>query len=398
MDSNEDKIFSNRIIWYFCIIGFFAIFSTSISKNPVLPLYAGSLGADETFIGIICAISPIAGILFSFPIGVLSDKFGRRRLLIIAALVIVLAPLLYLFISNPLWLIPIRFFHGTATATLTPVISAVIAEKFGSQKGVMIGTYSSATLFGRTLAPLIGGAILTLFAFLPGNSSYQFVYIAAFLAGIPVFMLTMFFKEKTYSSLPKIHITDFSKSLSKFLKNQNLRRASIAQMITYFCFGAFETFLPVYLLTKGIDAWLVGVIFGIQVLVLALTKPYFGKLADKGRLYLQMVVGMVLSGVAIGSVTLTIEITSLFFVSIVFGIGMSLTSVAANVCAANTADKNQLGASLGTLSSIMDIGHASGPFVSGLVITVFGFSVGFFLCLILSVTAAIYIGTGKGHV
>ncbi len=73
-----------RLIHYLCIIGLFAIFSTTIAKNPVIPLYADSLGAGSAVIGLISAVSPFAGILLSFPVGVLSDQRGRRRLLILA--------------------------------------------------------------------------------------------------------------------------------------------------------------------------------------------------------------------------------------------------------------------------------------------------------------------------
>src|SRR5512137_3171599 len=132
---------SRRMMYYLCLLGFFAIFSTTISKNPVLPLFTQALGADNTIIGLIAAFSPLAGILFSFPVGVLSDHLGRRRLLISAGAVFLIAPVLYLFISTPLWLIPVRFFHGTATAILGPVISAIIAERFPENKGEMLGRY-----------------------------------------------------------------------------------------------------------------------------------------------------------------------------------------------------------------------------------------------------------------
>lgn len=48
------------------LIGFFAIFSTTISKNPVLPLFSQALGAGDAVIGLIAAVSPLAGILLSF--------------------------------------------------------------------------------------------------------------------------------------------------------------------------------------------------------------------------------------------------------------------------------------------------------------------------------------------
>lgn|SRR5690554_6342074 len=109
-----------RAVYTLFVIGFFAIFSTTISKNPVLPLFSQALGAGDVVIGLVAAVSPLAGILFSFPVGVLSDHLGKRRLLIISGAIFLSAPLLYLFISDPLWLIPVRFFHGLATAIPDP--------------------------------------------------------------------------------------------------------------------------------------------------------------------------------------------------------------------------------------------------------------------------------------
>ena len=88
---------------------------------------------------------------------------GRKKLLVCAGFIFLAAPLTYLFITNPLWLIPVPFFHGAATAILGPVVSAVIAEKFPANKGEMLGQYASSTLIGRTIAPLAGGAILSWF-------------------------------------------------------------------------------------------------------------------------------------------------------------------------------------------------------------------------------------------
>ncbi|MBA7474301.1 hypothetical protein ES707_09649 [subsurface metagenome] len=129
-----------RTMYIIFMIGFFAIFSTTISKNPVLPLFSQALGAGDAVIGLIAAVSPLAGILFSFPVGVLSDHLGKRRLLIASGAVFLSAPLLYLFIFDPLWLIPIRFFHGMATAILGPVIAAMIAVRFPRRRGRCSGS------------------------------------------------------------------------------------------------------------------------------------------------------------------------------------------------------------------------------------------------------------------
>jgi len=176
-----------KLIYFLSLIGFFAIFSTTISKSPVLPLYVKALGGNEIIIGLISAFSPLAGILFSFPIGMLSDKIGRKKLLIVAGIVFLIAPLLYLIVNSPAWLIPIRFFHGTATAILGPVVSAMIVKAYTSSKGEKLGLYSSATLIGRALAPLLGGLILAFFASsqIP-LVQFKYVYLVAFLLAIPV--------------------------------------------------------------------------------------------------------------------------------------------------------------------------------------------------------------------
>ena len=379
---SEENI-HNKFIIYFCIIGCFAIFSTTISKNPVLLLYAASLGANGAYLGLIAAVSPLAGILFSFPVGLISDRLGRRKLLIASGCIFLTAPLLYLLITDPVFLIPVRFFHGLATAILGPVVGAAIAEKIGNRKGVMMGTYSSATLIGRTAAPLIGGAIITLFALGPGFTAYHMVYLAAFCASLPMFILILFFRD-THGGVQKITIADFTNSLKTFLSNRGFRAASVAEMMTYFCFGTFETFLLVYLLLIGVPAWQTGVIFAVQVVVIALTKSFFGRRADTGNPKKQIAVGMLVTGCSLGVMGLTINFWILLVLSCIFGIGMSLSTLATNVYAANTAKKNELGASLGALSSIMDIGHTSGPFISGIIITFAKYQTGFGMCLVLS--------------
>ena len=155
---------SSYVIYYLCLIGFFAIFSTTISKNPVLSLYTKALGADDILIGLIAAFSPLAGMIFSFPVGILSDRLGRKKLLILSGLIFLISPLLYLFVSSAIWLIPIRFFHGLATAILGPVVSAIIVQNYPKNKGEKLGIYNSSTLIGRTLAPIVGGIIISLFA------------------------------------------------------------------------------------------------------------------------------------------------------------------------------------------------------------------------------------------
>jgi MFS family permease len=353
-----------------------------MSKSPVLPLFIKSLSGSETVIGLIAAISPFAGVLFSFPVGMLADQWGKRRLLTIAAGVLLIAPLLYLFANNPFWLIPIRFFHGIATAILTPVASAFILGAYPGSKGEKLGLFSSATLVGRTLAPLLGGALISWFLFLGGSLTYRVVYVAAFALAIPVLFLVLSLARDTpgAGSATPLRVTpaDFGRSLLEFVRNRRLLGTSLVEMATYFAYGVLETYLPLYLSGLQVPAWQIGMVFSLQVLSIALTKPLFGRLADRVDRRVQILLGIVLLAAATASIPLVTGIVALTLVSVLFGLAVSVSTVATSTYVAEVVATERIGASIGGLSSIMDIGHSSGPFVAGIIITAVSTAAGFF--------------------
>lgn len=377
-----------RILYYFFLLGFFAIFSTTVSKTPVLPLFSQALGADDALIGFIAFFSPLAGILFSFPVGVLSDHMGRKRLLVLSGAIFLIAPLLYLFVNNPYGLIPIRFFHGMATAILGPLVSAIIAERFPVRKAEMIGQYSSATLIGRTVAPLIGGAIISYFVFYPGLIEYRIVYIAAAAAAVPVFIMTLLYREKGSRPLNLPPFSVFRDSFVTFFSNRRLRGTAFVDMATYFAYGAFETFLPILLASREISAYETGIIFAVQVLIIAATKPLFGRVADRIDKRVQILAGIVLTGVSIALIPFGQSFTQFLIVSSLFGLGISISTVATTAYVADVARKEHIGASIGALSSIMDIGQSTGPLVTGMVITAVGYTSGFLLSFVLAIVVS----------
>jgi MFS family permease len=361
-------------------IGFFGIFSTTMSKSPVLPLFVKSLSGSDTVIGLVAAISPLAGILFSFPVGMLSDRLGRKRLLLVASAVFLTAPLLYLLVTNPFWLIPIRFFHGIATAILGPVASAAIVSAYPGTKGEKLGVYSSATLMGRTLAPLLGGAIISWFLFFGGTSNFRAVYAAAFLLCIPVLVLTLrLAPDTTRETVRRVTPGDLVRSLAAFLRNGKLLGTSLVEMATYFAYGVMETYLPIYLSGQGVPAWQIGLIFSAQVLSIALTKPLFGRLADRVDRRVQVLAGIVLIGAFVAVVPLFRGAIPVATAGILFGLAVSVSTVATSTFVADVVTRENIGASLGALSSIMDIGHSAGPFIAGVVIAATVISGGFFL-------------------
>ncbi|OAA90312.1 putative 3-hydroxyphenylpropionic transporter MhpT [Clostridium ljungdahlii] len=81
-----------RMVLMIGCCGALAIFSSTISKSPILPIFAKSLGATGIQIGWIASASTIPGILISYLAGDLADRFGYKKILIGSLLIFASAP------------------------------------------------------------------------------------------------------------------------------------------------------------------------------------------------------------------------------------------------------------------------------------------------------------------
>jgi MFS family permease len=146
-----------------CATGLLAIFSSSISKSPVLPLFARQLGADPSAIVFIAAGSAFAGIACSGLAGILADRFGKKQLIIVAAIIFATAPFGYLLVGNTWQLTAVRLYHGCAMAIFVPDAMAMVPGLLQKERGEKLGWFSTVTLAGRFMVPIIGDGIIAFF-------------------------------------------------------------------------------------------------------------------------------------------------------------------------------------------------------------------------------------------
>lgn len=350
-----------------CLMGGLAIFSSTMAKNPALPLFLCSLGVDIPTIGLIATASTVVGIVVSLPAGILSDIVGRRRMILISAVIFATAPFLYLPVTLPWQLVLVRIYHGLATAILGPVAMAAVADTFKTNRGDRMGWYSSATMVGRFLAPLIGGLLIF------GND-FRWVYIADGFAGILVLLaaLRLPLTSNTASSGQDSfqHRKDlYKQEISFVFRHRGILATSSIEAVQYFAFGSIETFLPVYLnKILGFQAWEIGILFTVQILVAAITKPMMGRLSDRyGRIPL-IAAGLALGGIATATLLLISNYFVIMGIIALFGLSLATVTVSTSALVADYSRSQSHGSALGILSSIMDIGHAGGPIIAGILI------------------------------
>ncbi|MEK6691368.1 MAG: MFS transporter [Nitrospirota bacterium] len=412
-----------------CTTGLFAIFSSTISKSPVLPLFASHLGAEPSGVGIIASTSAFTGIIASIPAGILSDRFGRKRMLILSAVVFATAPFLYLLVTEIWQLVLIRFYHGLSTAIFIPVSMALVSDLFHKERGEKIGWFSTSTLVGRFIAPVAGGSIIGLLTFNP-DMSYKVVYIVCGIAGVITLLLTLRIpafgdtattnrhshesgnpdavpaKAGNYKDLDSCFrrndteiLKQSSQSWKETLKafksvisNRAILITAIVEASILFAYGTFETFLPLYVINIGLSAYEIGIFLSAQVITLAVTKPIMGRFSDRHGRGPQIFAGAIIGAVCIGSFSLFRSFIPLLALSVLFGLSLSVVTSATSAFIADLSRRETHGSAMGILGSIMDIGHTAGPLVSGIVATYLGFGKAFIVAsLILVAVACIFL-------
>ena len=400
-DEMDDKkgVKTLKIASFFIIsfIGFFALFSSTMSKSPILPLFALSLITSDfemQFFGYVIAASTVPGIIVSMVAGRLSDMYGRKKLIIVSTVIFASAPFLYYFATNIWILMIIRFYHGFSTAIFVPVAMAAIAESYPDNKGKYISSFSSITFVGRFLAPLTGGTILYI-----TNDYFYGVYIGCAISGTIALTLTVFFfRDRTLQTefnqateRPSLTIKEFVRGFKEVLSHKIILSTSIVQASQFFAFGIIEAFVVQYASLLLFDTWLIGIIPAILTLMLFLFKPLMGYFSDKVGRRLIILVGLLLGGGVSWMLPITTNYIGVILILCAFGIGMAMVISSTAAYVADLSKKEDYGTAIGTLSTIMDIGQTIGPILAGYILIAFSFGGVFFMVsVVLFISALIF--------
>ncbi len=379
------KIANRHFIVLISVVGALAILSSTMSKTPVLPLFSHYLGASPAEIGWIVMASTIPGILISFPAGVLSDFLGKKVVILASLFIFATAPFAYLLVSEVWELIAVRFYHGFATAVFGTVASAAIAERYVKDRAQKMSAYSSATIVGRSVAPFLGGLLISL-------ASFEMVYWACGISALLALIIGILLPEEGKATLTTQVRPSVIDGLKAVLKDRYIMATSMVEASQYLVFGAIEAFLALFAASLGFPAWEIGIILGVQLVSIVFVKPLMGSVSDKvGREYV-IIPGLLVAGLSVLILPYFSSLAGLTIVSAIFGIGFASVTSSTSALVADLTKNQAFGSSMGVLRTVMDIGQSIGPVLTGWMVGRYGYVAAFAMLAGILLTAAVLFG------
>ncbi len=288
------------------LIGFFEFCSQSV-LIPAIPLYTAGLGASISEIGIIVALLSYGTAIFMVPFGLLSDRLGRRTLLVIGLVISTLCPIFYTFTTTITQLSLLRALHGIGLAAQVPVtIAAVLDLSPAGQRGKALGWYTTATQSGLMVGPVVGGYILNNFSFTP-------VFIVSgilSLAGLVIVFLQ-------FRKIPQRKIDKISLNKSwKWLKQKALYGAILTPFAISVGIGTMNAYMPIY--CKGLEISVIGagLIITLSYASSAMLRVVAGSISDRIGRKPMILSGLALSALMVGFIANFHTLISLSIIAI----------------------------------------------------------------------------------
>ena len=367
----------------------FASYVGSYMRIPVVPLFARSLGAGPLEVGIINAAFLLMSGLLSFPLGILSDRWGRK-LLITSGLVISMGTSFLLCVSTTPWqLVGVYLLFGTGLAAIGPTLMSYVADfSPATHLGRSYGWYTTAIYSGMSLGPALGGFVAQWLGFRP----------LFLIAGIFIFFLiwvVVLFLPGNASHLSERPRNPQPSRLNRDLfRNRPLLGCWLLTLGGCFGQGMFVTFSPLLTHDYGLSMGEIGLVFTVQAVFNALSRLPFGRLSDRVRSRGKLAaMGFITFGLCLALFGFCRNLLQFILTAAALGVTMGLAFTPLGALIAEVAPPEARGLAMGGYNTSIYLGMMLSSAFMGGAIGVLGYEISFLLSagLVFLVTGGFYL-------
>ncbi len=382
---------SDRALTKVVLIAAICVFSTQFGVTVIAPLLGEWVEGSEvpSFVSaLIFSSFTIVSIPLSVSGGIISDKLGRKPLIVAGLLLYAVASALFPFSNNTYDWIFVRALQGAGAGLFFPAVTALLSEVTSyDERGHALSVYNMGLGAGLAAGPISGGFLFDIYGI---HMPFFFCVVFALLS---VILVLLFVHE------PKTRSKRKKKRLS--LSERERKALTLACVLIFFGIGVaaimgalFSTFatadleLPDYELSTGVvihATGIIGVILSAMFVVFVILQTGFGRLMKRiGEITLS-IAGLFLCACGLIVLHSATSILELFIMSFFLGAGLGAISLGTLTLASKAAGagagagagaieqkQEQEGRVMGIYYTVFYAGIGGVPLVCGALSDIFG--------------------------
>ena len=344
-----------------CAIIFLADVTSGV-VSPTFSLFAQSLDVSLAMLGFLSTIGGLTQLLTSLPLGALSDRIGRTKVLLgglgtFAAALVVMAAAHGL----PL-LLASRILMGAAVVGTFQIGAAHLGDiTVPEQRPFAFGLYATAMGSGFTVGPLLGSQL----------AQYQSPRVA-YLVGAAISLVGLAVAWRIHRAreaiAPGAGRPSALRNVREVLAHRSLMLVSFGNLLVSLTFaGAITTFFPIYGVQVSLTQAAIGTIFAVRALVSTLGRLPNGIISRYFGHQAVMLAALGLDAIVMFWMAHVTDVRLLTVLVAIEGLAFGAYLVSGQTYVADRTAVENRGAAVGVYSTASSIGGTAGPLALGII-------------------------------
>jgi MFS family permease len=351
---------------------------------PLLPVYARHHGAGGFVIGAVFAAFSLSRTCLLPFFGRLSDRRGRRDLILTGLAIYTACTIIFILSPNPYYIILGRLIQGGAAAMIWPIAAAYVGDLTPpGQEGAYMGRFNLATFSGLACGPFLGGLIKDLAGI---DAAFMGMGVMT-LAGLAV-AWAFLPQEESFRPKPPSRTL---RTVRLLLSDKILRGMFLFRFIYSVCVSLTWAFQPILLDSSlGLPSSWIGLLVSLNVGAAAILQAPLGKLADRYSRPKLIQTGALIQALALSALPFARTIPSLLAVNLTLGVAAGFFLPALQAIATDLGRRRQtMGAVMSVLLTGQSLGMLVGPMLGGGLYEVIGIRTIFLVASGLALTSLV---------
>lgn len=245
---------------------------------PILPMIRDQLAMPEHLMGLLVTSYAVMVGVVALLAGPVSDRVGRRRVMLLGTLCMAMALWGHAFVQNYHQLFVARALAGVAGGILSGSVVSYVGDVFPpSRRGWANGWVMSGAATGQILGIPIGTLLAESIGF-----RTPFLMFAIFMTLTWVMVVRYLPQPEVTRNADRLSLAGMVRTYAQILSDRGIRSAVAAFFLMFVSIGVYVTYFPTWLTDRfAVDGAFVASLFVVGGVANVLTGPRMGRLSDQ---------------------------------------------------------------------------------------------------------------------